>query len=177
MSVSKGPGIHCGGRCPYGTPAARNFPAHRRHTVEVERKDMADVLPQGHRAGGTVPSIALRIEGLWARDKPDYHASRAGPRRSSSIRIRGSGDVLWQIAAPQGYDACDVKRTELGQLDCGVCAKPPASGQSDDAYVWDSDDYTFAAAVLGRLRVAYGAVGRAGIVFSRMDVTVCRACV
>ena len=25
MSVSKGPGIHCGGRYPYGTPAARNF--------------------------------------------------------------------------------------------------------------------------------------------------------
>jgi len=25
MSVSKGPGIDCVGRCPYGTPAARNF--------------------------------------------------------------------------------------------------------------------------------------------------------
>ena len=25
MSVSKGPGIHCGGRYPYGTPAVRNI--------------------------------------------------------------------------------------------------------------------------------------------------------
>jgi hypothetical protein len=25
LECFKGPGIHCGGRCPYGTPAARNF--------------------------------------------------------------------------------------------------------------------------------------------------------
>ena len=71
--------------------------------MEVERKDIADVLPQateqvefrgievGHarfkRSARlnrkqkkltdllifTFPSVALRVEGLWARDKRDYH--------------------------------------------------------------------------------------------------------
>jgi len=52
MSVSKKPGIHCGGQMPLRNTRCEEFPPHRRHTVEVERKDMADVLPQGHRAGG-----------------------------------------------------------------------------------------------------------------------------
>ena len=105
MSVSKGPGIRCGGRCPYGTPAARNFLAHRKHTVgsrtegygrcsaarAPSRWNFAELKVEGmpdSKVGSAKPEakeadesfdlyladIGLRVEGLWARDKPDYHA-------------------------------------------------------------------------------------------------------
>jgi hypothetical protein len=46
------------------------FPAHRRHTVEVEGKDMADVLPQGPEQ---VEFRRIEVEGMpdskvdWAK--------------------------------------------------------------------------------------------------------------
>jgi hypothetical protein len=105
MSVSKGPGIHCGGRYPYGTPAARSF-QHIGGTLWkskgriwqmfcrkapsrwnfAELKLRACQIQRSTRLNRkqkkltnllifTFPSIALRVEGLWARDKPDYHAA------------------------------------------------------------------------------------------------------
>jgi hypothetical protein len=47
------------------------FPAHRRHTVEVERKDMADVLPQGTEQ---VEFRRIEVEGM-----PDSKVGSAKP--------------------------------------------------------------------------------------------------
>jgi len=81
--------------------------------MEVERNDLADVLPAPSRWNFaelklracqiqrsarlnrkqkkltnllifTFPSIALRVEGLWARDKPDYRVPRAGGSKRSA---------------------------------------------------------------------------------------------
>jgi hypothetical protein len=38
---------------PLRNTRCEEFPAHRRHTVEVERKDTADVLPQGTEQGNS----------------------------------------------------------------------------------------------------------------------------
>jgi hypothetical protein len=95
---------------PLRNTRCEEFPAHGRHTVGVERKDMADVLPQGteqvefrrievegmpdsrsarlNRQQKKLtnllififPSIALIVEGLWAHDKPDWTKPLRGTR-------------------------------------------------------------------------------------------------
>jgi hypothetical protein len=46
---------------PLRNTTCEKFPAHRRHTVEVERKDMADVLPQGAPSRRNFAELKLRV--------------------------------------------------------------------------------------------------------------------
>src|ERR1700751_3473721 len=45
---------------PLRNTRCEEFPAHRRHTVEVERKDMAGVLPQGASSRWNSAELKLR---------------------------------------------------------------------------------------------------------------------